>query len=198
MTVADRASAVAAVVAAFANDPILRWVYPDPARYLAAFPQLVELIGGGAFDTGTAEIAADGRRGAALWLGPGAESDEDALGDLVAATVDADRHDDVFGLLSQMDEQHPERDLWYLPFIGVDPPHQGNGLGSTLLAAGLRRADRDGVEAFLEASTPANRRLYERHGFEVVDELRCGDSPPLWPMLRPPADHAANAERSHS
>jgi hypothetical protein len=50
---------------------------------------------------------------------------------------------------------------------------------------GLARADRDGLPAYLEASAPRNRALYERHGFEVVGEIQAGDSPPLWPMLRP-------------
>ncbi len=190
----SRSSAVAAVVSAFASDPILRWVYPDPARYLAAFPAVVDAFGAGAFDAGTAEISPGGE-GAAIWLGPGTEPDQDAVAAHLAATVDADRHDQVFGLLEQIDEHHPKREVWYLPFIGVDPPHQGRGLGSVLLASGLERADRDGIEAYLEASTPANRRLYERHGFDLVGELRSGDSPPLWPMLRPPAN-APSRERS--
>jgi hypothetical protein len=29
------------------------------------------------------------------------------------------------------------------------------------------------------------RPLYQRHGFEAIDEIQAGDSPPMWPMLRP-------------
>jgi hypothetical protein len=47
-------------------------------------------------------------------------------------------------------------------------------------------ADRRGEPAYLEATSPRNRALYERHGFEVVDELRTGDCPPLWGMWRKP------------
>jgi ribosomal protein S18 acetylase RimI-like enzyme len=93
----------------------------------------------------------------------------------------------VFALLEQTAEHHPETPCWYLPFIGIDPQHQGRGLGSRLLAEGLARCDRDRLPAYLEASSARNRALYERHGFVGTGELRAGDSPPLWPMLRPAA-----------
>jgi ribosomal protein S18 acetylase RimI-like enzyme len=175
--------AVASLVTAFATDPVIRWVYPDPGAYVASFPGVVEVFGGDAFAAGTAAVA-DGHTGAALWLAPDAPVDADRLVAHLERTVDPRRIDAVLDLLGQMDEHHPADAVWYLPFIGVDPAHQGRGLGSQLLAAGLTRADRDGLPAYLEASSPRNRALYERHGFTVVGELRAGDSPPLWPMLR--------------
>jgi hypothetical protein len=33
---------------------------------------------------------------------------------------------------------------------------------------------------------PTNRAFYERHSFRVLGEIRSGDSPPLFPMLREP------------
>lgn len=86
------------------------------------------------------------------------------------------------------DEHHPSESCWYLPFIGVDPRCQGQGHGSRLLRQGLARCDRDHLPAYLEASSPRNRTLYERHGFTVIAEIQVGDSPPLWPMLRHHAD----------
>jgi hypothetical protein len=47
-------------------------------------------------------------------------------------------------------------------------------------------ADAAGEPAYLEATSSRSRALYERHGFEVTRELRCGDSPPLWAMWRDP------------
>jgi ribosomal protein S18 acetylase RimI-like enzyme len=172
------------VVAAFVADPVLRWVYPSASRYLTWFPGLVRIFGGSAFATGSADCA-DGYCGAALWVAPGSEPDEQAIEELLQGSIDEDRQEAAFEFLGQMDEHHPKEPVWYLPFIGVDPGHQGRGHGSALLMIGLARADRDGLPAYLEASAPRNRALYERHGFEVVGEIQAGDSPPLWPMLRP-------------
>ena len=116
---------------------------------------------------------------------PGASPDNDAVGELMARAVDERRHPEAFAFFEQMTEHHPTSAHWYLPFIGVEPTQQGRGLGSLLLDWGLARADRDGLPAYLEASSPRNRALYERHGFVATAEVRAGDSPPMWPMLRP-------------
>ena len=176
--------AITTLVTAFAADPVIRWLYRDPGRYLMSFAGLAQLLGGDAFAAGTAVIA-PGYRGTALWLAPDAPSDDAAVVAHLERSVDADRMEAVLALLGQVADHHPAQPVWYLPFVGVDPAHQGRGLGAQLLRAGLDRADRDRLPAYLEASTARNRALYERHGFEVVGELRAADSPPLWPMLRP-------------
>ncbi|MDP9345553.1 MAG: GNAT family N-acetyltransferase, partial [Actinomycetota bacterium] len=44
-----------------------------------------------------------------------------------------------------------------------------------------------GLPAYLEASSPRNRALYERHGFSVTEELKLPrNGPPLWLMWRDP------------
>jgi ribosomal protein S18 acetylase RimI-like enzyme len=179
-----RDRAVATVVAAFATDPIVRWVLPDADRYLATFPDTVQLMAGRAFDAGTADVS-DDHAAAALWLAPDLAPDEQGLVELTQRAVEPERVGDVFALLEQMGEHHPDEPCWYLPFIGVDPTSQGRGLGSALLRRGLERCDADHLPAYLEASSPRNRALYERHGFAVTGEIRAGDSPPLWPMWRP-------------
>lgn len=181
---ADRSidTALATLVLAFSTDPVIRWTLPDTAGYVEHFPALVTGLGGAAFDAGTADLD-DG--GAALWVPPGAAADDTALEALLLTAIDPARHDTAFAFLAQVAEHHVDEPHWYLPFIGVDPGRQGEGRGSALLARGLTRCDRDRLPAYLEASTPRNRALYERHGFVVVGEVRAGDSPPLWPMLRP-------------
>ena len=54
--------------------------------------------------------------------------------------------------------------------IAVCAPHRGQQVGSLLLGGLVARAGRDGERALslsVERANPA-RRLYERHGFEVV------------------------------
>lgn len=180
----DEDRALATLTAAFCADPLIRWLFPDSRTYLRVFPELAQLMGGDAFATGTAEVAA-GYAGVALWVAPDARSDDDALGALFESSIDDTRIEGVLELLTEVTTHHPDEPVWYLPFVGVDPARQGMGIGAGLVRAGLARADQDGLPAYLEASTPRNRALYELLGFEVVGEIRAADSPPLWPMVCP-------------
>ncbi len=79
---------------------------------------------------------------------------------------------------------HPVERHWYLGTLGVDPPHQGHGVGQQLLAAFLECADSDGTPAWLETDLEANIRFYERAGFAVAGEVRVLETP-IWLMRRP-------------
>jgi ribosomal protein S18 acetylase RimI-like enzyme len=89
-------------------------------------------------------------------------------------------------MLEQMGDAHPEAPHWHLAFVGVDPAHQGRGLGSALLRHTLARVDAERLHAYLESSNPANVPLYRRHGFEVIREIRVAGSPAVIPMVRRP------------
>jgi GNAT superfamily N-acetyltransferase len=182
--VADRGRAVATLTMAFSSDPIMRWLWPDAAAYLGAFPGLVAAMAGGAFDSGTADADPD-IAGVGLWLPPGGVSDEETMVALFQETVLGSRQAETFDILGQMDEYHPKGTHWYLPIIGVDPSQQGRGTGSALLRHALARCDQDRLPAYLEASSERNKVLYARHGFEEIAVIQAGSSPPLWPMLRP-------------
>ncbi|GAA0278794.1 GNAT family N-acetyltransferase [Cryptosporangium japonicum] len=62
----------------------------------------------------------------------------------------------------------PTRPHWYLSDIAVVAAARRGGIGSALLA---HRLGRISEPAYLEATTPASRRLYQRFGFEVVAAL---------------------------
>ena len=57
---------------------------------------------------------------------------------------------------------------WYLMTIGTRPSRQGEGLGSSVLAAGTSQADLEGLPCYLETSTRRAVDFYVRHGFDVV------------------------------
>ncbi len=81
----------------------------------------------------------------------------------------------------------PREPVWYLGTVGVDPAHQGRGLGSAVIRPGLVAADTEGAGVFLETSLPANVRLYRRLGFTVTAEVELPDGgPTTWCMLRRP------------
>lgn len=181
----DEDRAIATITMAFSNDPVARWVFPDANLYLTYWPPLVKAAGGAAFANGTAD-SIDDCGGVALWLPPGVGPDEETMGTLAAEAVPAADQEEVFGFMAQMGEFHPTEPHWYLPLIGVDVTRQGRGYGSALLRHSRDRSDRDRLPAYLEATSPVNKRLYERHGFEELGVIQAGSSPPMWPMQRKP------------
>ena len=181
----DEDRAIATITMAFSNDPVVRWVFRDANQYLTYWPPFVKAFGGDAFAKGTAD-SIDDCGGVALWLPPGVGSDEETMGAIAAEAVPAAEQDEVFAFLGQMGEFHPTEPHWYLPLIGVDVTRQGRGYGSALLRHALERCDRDRLPAYLEATSPLNKPLYERHGFEELGVIQAGGSPPMWPMQRKP------------
>jgi GNAT superfamily N-acetyltransferase len=181
-----RQRGVASLTLAFSSDPVMRWGWPDPERYLTYWPQIADAFGGGAFDHGTAHGLED-CEAVALWLPPGVGPDAETVMELMRASMDDRTFEDIDGVFEQMDELHPKDDHWYLPLMGVEPVAQGGGLGTTLLRHALKTCDRDSLPAYLEATSARNRNLYARHGFKVVEIIQAGTSPPLWAMLREPA-----------
>ena len=178
-----QASAISTIVLGFAADPMARWVWPDPSEYPRIMPQFVEAFGGRAFEHGTAYIT-EGARAAALWLPPGVEPDEEAMGAVTAQTLRPEIADDIGLLLQGMAEHHPHEPHWYLPLIAADPNWIGQGLGTLLMKHALRRSDEQGIAAYLESSNPRNISFYERHGFRVIGAIQHGSSPTMTPMLR--------------
>lgn len=171
--------------AAFMDDPVLSWVYPDESRrrrfgrhYFAM--QARRLVPGGL------SWRADGA--ASLWAAPGRwrESPLEALR-LGAATFRGLglRGPRVARGLAGIESRHPRQPHLYLAAVGVRPERQGQGLGSALLRPGLEEADRRGLPAYLESSNIRNVPLYERHGFKVTEEVTLPRGPAVWLMWRP-------------
>lgn len=184
--VADRQRAAASLTLAFSSDPVVRWAWPDQEQYLAYWPRFTEAFGGGAIDHGTAHGLED-CTAVALWLPPGVEPDGESVMGLARESMDDQTYEDISGVFEQMEEHHPTDEHWYLPLTGVDPVAQGRGLGAALLRHALKMCDSDGLPAYLEATSPRSRNLYLRHGFNDIQIIQAGTSPPLWAMLRPPA-----------
>lgn len=168
----------------FATDPLVRFTSPGADVYLERFAAFMTLFGGRAFDHDSALIANDGQA-VALWLPPGVEPDGDAMMALLPDLVPADHQEDMFGVFEGMDSYHPHEEHWYLPLIAADPAYLGRGLGGALMKHACAMIDGDGKPAYLESSNPRNISLYERHGFEVMGEIRSGKAPLVTPMYRP-------------
>lgn len=181
----EEASVIDVVALAFTTDPAARWSWRDPHKYLTYFPRFVKAFGGKAFAHGSA-YTVDAYSGAALWLPPDVEPDEEEMTALLESSVPEETLNDVAGVLEQMGRFHPNEPHWYLPLMGVDPMQQGRGIGSALMQYALIACDRDRKLAYLESTNPRNIPLYERHGFELLGTIQVGTSPTLFPMLRKP------------
>jgi ribosomal protein S18 acetylase RimI-like enzyme len=171
---------------AFSTDPIMRWMFPDAASYLKSYPALMDAFCGVSVSNGTTFVSED-FSGVAMWLAPGVESDGDRVGSVLMEQLSPQQLEETGELMTQMAAYHPDDEsCWYLPVIGVDACHQGRGLGSALMKHATRMLDESECLAYLESSNPLNIPLYQRHGFEIMGEIRAGSLPVMTPMIRQP------------
>lgn len=190
VTTRDHDTVSSALAAAFRDDPVFSWIFPDPARRAVMTRHFFDLTVQALAPHDDMWTTADGVVGAALWVPYGRPPMSEEDGERFATTLaelagpDAGRLLEVMALL---DDGHPAEPHEYLWFVGVVPAAQGAGVGSALMAPVLDRADRAGVPAYLEATSPLNRALYERHGFVATAPVAVAGGPPLWPMWRRPA-----------
>ena len=181
----ERQAVLQTLMLAFAADPLVRWLTPKAETFLGMMMPFFDAYGGRAFEHGTAYVAEEGRA-AALWLPAGVEPDVETMAGLMQESADPEVRDDAFAVLEAMGRFHPESPCWYLPIIGADPAHQGQGLGAALMKHALQRCDGEGQVAYLESSNERNVTLYQRHGFEIMGQIQQGSSPVVTPMIRLP------------
>lgn len=180
----EGASIMHTLTIGFVNDPVARYMWPDPKAYLTMMPQFAMAYGGKALDHASAYTIGD-YGGGALWLPPGIHPDEEEFNPIFESIAEKKRSE-LGESLERLDEFHPSEPHWYLAIIAVDAYHQGQGFGSILMKHAVRKCDEDGKLAYLESSNPRNISIYERHGFEVVGEVKIGDCPVFTPMVRQP------------
>jgi ribosomal protein S18 acetylase RimI-like enzyme len=121
-----------------------------------------------------------------LWLSPDDAPDEEPLEELIRHTVAGPLQDTLLAVFAEQAAYHPREPHWHPPFIGVDPAAQSQGFDSALLRHMLVDLDREHRIAYLEATSPRNVPLYERHGFKPLGTIQHPSSPPIVPMLRRP------------
>jgi ribosomal protein S18 acetylase RimI-like enzyme len=177
-----------ALGAAFFEDPIFGWLIGRGSSRQARLERYFALQLAHAFADGCVSTS-DGLQGAALCMPPGHWRLPPQL--MIAngagfTRVFGARLPRAIGLLAAIERRHPRDAHYYFANIGVAPEAQGQGLGSRLMRPTLDRCDREGLPAYLEASSERNAALYERLGFQCTEVLRFAGSPPLRLMLRPP------------
>lgn len=186
---ADVPPLTASLVAAFADDPIVTWSFPHPARRPRGASRFFSLALKHHVPQDVTWTAQRGE-GGALWALPGRwhRSTIDTLRLCLGCAPSIGRRSPrVAWGLSGVERRHPTAPHLYLAVLGVHPSAQGRGLGSALLAPGLALCDEERLPAYLETGKEENLRFYARHGFRVIDELRLPAGPRVWRMWREPA-----------
>jgi GNAT superfamily N-acetyltransferase len=183
----DASALAGALAAAFTDDPVFRHFIPDDARRAATLPGFFAVFADAYLAHGET-YAHDGGAGGALWAPPnvdplgGHPAHEERL--MEAVGIDGPRLGEI---VETLEAHAPQEAHYHLQFLGVRPERQGEGLGGVLMAPVLGRCDRDGIPAYLEATSDRNRVLYERHGFRAQGAIPLRDGPALWRMWRDPA-----------
>jgi GNAT superfamily N-acetyltransferase len=175
---ADEIPALAATLTrAFANDPFFSYLAGDAPernqRMRDGWTGMLRFASDRLSHTWTTDKLA----GVAVWLPPGYRTPVldglRLLPEMARFTgwrrlrLAADATDE----LDRRRRRHVSGPHFHLSALGVDPDLQGGGIGSALMEPVLEICDRDGVPAYLETAVARNVLLYERAGFEVVEEL---------------------------
>ncbi len=178
---------VAALSAAFADDPAMAWIMPDPAVRRARLPRLFRVLVAEELGAGWG-LTSPGGEAVTLWR-PSETVHTSAVQSLAALPryISALGRGVLRGMaVGDAIEAHHPRGLryHYLHFAGVDPAFQGRGWGGAAIRAGQDRARNAGVPVYLETATPANVGLYQSLGFKVTGEWDVPKGGPhFWSML---------------
>lgn len=172
---------------AFADDPVLRWFFPDD-DYHEISPVLIGTMARRWMVTESLWCSDDGVAMAG-WAPPGRPDTDLPPGPQIEHPAWRLAR---FAAIGEAFARHtPAEPHWYLNMLATHPDWQRQGLGAALMQVTFAVADEHGLACYLETETIENVAYYRHHGFDVRSEwdLRAGDElgPHMWGMLRPPS-----------
>lgn len=201
---AEIAGAANSLARAFFDDPAWLWAIPDDRKRAQVLPWFFAAAARYGLATGEVHAIGEPVEGAVILLPPRRprlNSRRLARAGLWQMPVRAGLGPfSRFLTMSRVLEERHTIDVaprhWYVWLLGVDPPRQRQGVGSSLLGPLCDRADRESVPCYLDTTRDRNLAFYRQHGFEVVYE---GDfprgGPHVWTLVRQPRDGSAAARR---
>jgi GNAT superfamily N-acetyltransferase len=192
----ERLGEAAAVLGrAVVDDPLFLYLLPDAQQRVSGVPLMMEMFLRLGLAHGEVWVTPPPIRGVACWLPPAhpaiTEEDRnaagwqevgDALGREAVDRFQAFVGDRDAAMGSLAAEPH-----WHLTWLGVEPGHQGQGIGSTLVRQLTTGADAEGTACWLFTFAARNVPVYEHLGFHVtLDRTLPSSGLRLWVMARPP------------
>ena len=172
----------------FSDDPVNRWVFGLHRAMLPFYTQVSKKL---YLRQGFGHVMEDAS-GGTLWLPPSVKK-EIPLWNSFDIAFSMLRNSGLMSIARGMAldkflaEKKPKQPHYYLFAIGTRPDRQGQGVGGTLIQAGLESIDLENMPAYLESSKESNVLFYRKFGFEVIEKaVPENGCPPLWLMWRKP------------
>jgi ribosomal protein S18 acetylase RimI-like enzyme len=175
----QRPAATLTLAEAFATDPLLEILAPDPVRRVKLGPPMMGTLLAYGMRYGRV-WANDDASAVAIWIHP--EGGPMTMPRMLRAgmwrapfMLGLDGMGRMSKAMSATEDFHKQvaGPHWYLMTVGTRRARQGQGLGSQLVEMGTSRADDAGMPCYLETGTDANIAFYRKRGFEVVGQADC-------------------------
>lgn len=185
----DIDAAARLLAAAFRDYPWTRWSIPAEG-YSERLEELQRLYLTHALGQGLVLVESQ-LRAVVAFLPPDAPPPAETIQERIAVLLG-----ERLASLAGLSLPQPPPGAWTLETVGVDPVHQGTGLGTAVIAAGLRMIDdRSAGTAIitLETSAEQNERLYQRLGFITTATTLIPHGPTVSSMARPPSHHQSGS-----
>ncbi len=178
-TEADSDLALATIVAAFHEDPLWSWMFPDPRERTKQHATIFGLYIEDSMPRDAVWMSDDRASAVAVFTPPGeaelSERSEERLEAFIRESL-GDHAPAVMETLERFQAAVPDGPpFYYLSFLGTHPGSRGRGIGMGLLAELTALADREGTPVYLESTNPANTPRYERLGFHGQTEFSTPD-----------------------
>lgn len=175
---------------AFYDDPVAMFMFPSNKRRLGSLAKFFRFMLAHQYMKSGEVWTTDDLAGASLWAPPNKARHDlrEVLHFLpVFPQLIGPNIKEALRLIGRIEAKRPKREHWYLSTLGTDPPRQGEGVGSALVANVLERCDSDGIPAYLESTKESNVSFYGHHGFKVTGQIHTpAPGPTLHLMWRDP------------
>jgi GNAT superfamily N-acetyltransferase len=171
---------------AFHDDPLMEYLFRDPAKRPDKLPKVFQLLFKLGLPHGGCSVTA-GYEAAALWRPPEQWeihwwqylTNGAAFVDLFGADIPH-----VLRTMETIEKNHPHKPHWYLQVLGTDPDKQGRGYAGLVMRRQLEIVDIHNMPAYLESSKESNIPIYSSYGFKVTGEIHFPNGPTIYPMWR--------------
>ena len=186
----DVGQASGVIARAFHGDALTVHLYPDDETRRRLAPLMFEALV--RYDQLFGQVDhLPGFTAVATWLRPGGMAE---TADRLAQAGFDDLPDDVplealdsfFGAIGPAIASVAPEPHWHLRLLGVDPGHQGGGLGAALLHHGINRAASSGHPVVLETFSERAVPFYLRNGFHLLlDDVESASCIRFWTLRHP-------------